>query len=336
MKRLAVAVTLLAACGGGGPKVGPRTTGSSGFADVATARALLEKYSPRGYAVITTYETLPLTFELAEGPYKFEPPTMTFEHYLEDGAYDLLPTKLSTCVHELGHGYGARMAFQLMVDRGEPHGDGGEAILVDGDPWLVRYTPTFPAEDMDPTFPSDARTFKYEVYVAGEHAAGSTQMYGAYGLLDEYAAYYLGNRTTFEMWPWVRDAAPASSALILQYGVEMDDLQRTFDEMTLFLLHYLKHAREHQPEVYDALVANADFKGALLAVHDAFAALAAQAAALEPDVWALARERGVVLDRNAEGRFVIDGNPQRTDDGMPGVRAHVASETYQSELAALR
>ena len=129
-----------------------------------------------------------LTFELAEGPYKFDPPTMKFEQYLEDGAYDRLPTLLSTCVHELGHGYGARMAFQLMVDRGEPHGDGGEAILVDGEPWLVRHTPTFPAEDMDSTFPSDARTFKYGVYIAGEQSAGSTQMFGAYGLLDEYAA----------------------------------------------------------------------------------------------------------------------------------------------------
>jgi hypothetical protein len=323
----------LVGCGGGTGK-GPRNDAPAGFADVATTRALLERYSPGGYAVVTAYEALPTTFQLPEGAYRFGEPH-TFAQWLDDGALEMLPTRMSTAVHELAHGYAARMAFQLMADRGEELDGGGQAILADGEPWLVRFTPHFPSRELDPTFPSDARTTRYGAYIAGEHSEGSTQIYGVHGLLDEYAAYYLGNRTTLDMWPWVRDVAPTSTRLIMQYGVELDDLERAYTEITLYILHYLKHAREHRPDVYQALLASDDFRGAFGAVHAAFTALVDRARALEPEVWALARTRGVDLTRE-DGRFVIDGHPQRADDGIVGARAHLASQTYQAELAALR
>jgi hypothetical protein len=324
----------LIGCGGGASQLGPRDDRPAGFADVATARALLERYSPDGLAVVTAYEALPTTFQLPEGPYQFGEPH-TFAQWLDDGALEMLPTRLSTAVHELAHGYAGRMAFQLMADRGEELDGGGQAILADGEPWLVRYTPHFPSRELDPTFPADARTSRYDAYIAGPQSEGSTQINGVHGLLDEYAAYYLGNRTTLDMWPWVRDEAPTSTKLIMQYGVELDDLERAYVEMTLYLLHYLKHAREHRPDVHQALLASADFRGAFLAVHAAFSGLVEKARALEPEVWALGRARGVDLDRR-DGRFVIDGNPQRAGDGIVGARAHLASEAYQAELAALR
>jgi hypothetical protein len=329
--------TLLVACGGSsrGDRL-VHATVELGHADPATIRALLAQYAPFGYAILTTYEAMPTRYELVSGAVEVST-NDTFDGYLRDGALESLVTYTSTAVHEITHMYTSRMALQLQVERGLPYGDGAQAILVDDEPRLVPFTPTFPSIELDPTFPPDARTFRYGVYITPDSPSQGTQSQGIYGLLDELTASYQDARVSLAFWPWVRDHAPADARVIMNYAVLLDDLQRGHDEFTLFILHYLRHAREHRPDVYDAVIANADFRGAFLAVHDAYGALVAEVTALEPTVWAFARTRGVILER-LDGQLAIDGNPQRSgeDAAIRAIRAHLASEPYRAELAALR
>jgi hypothetical protein len=298
-------MALAAACSGGTHPSSLGPSAPAGPADPAAMRALLAKYSPSG-------------------------------GFIEDGAPENHVRYISTGVHEMTHAYASHEGIQLLVDRGLPYGDGAEAILGASDPWLVPYTDTFPAAELDATFPTDARTSRYAVYVSPASADQATQTRGAYGLLDELAAYYQDARTTLDLWAWVRDEAPADGHVVLDYVLQLDELHYAYAELAMYLLHYLAYARTAHPEIHDALLANDGFRGAVVDVVAGYRATIAAADALEPTVLSFARDRGVDLARR-DGVLFLDGNPFHADqiDAYRALLAHLASDPYASTLDEL-
>jgi hypothetical protein len=331
---------LLAACGGRDAPRGPQPRGApTEPPDPAAMRALLATYSPSGHAIVTTFESLPESFTLVDGgPWKV-PKGEGFDSYLRDGAVENVAKYLSTAVHEITHGYTGQMGFQLLVDRGLPYGEGAQAILADGDPWLVPYTARFPSLEMDATFPADARPSRYDGYIGPDAPANlGTQVHGVYGLVDEYAAYYQGARTLVDLWPWVRDVAPADPWLAVNYAVDLDAEVAAYADFTLYILHYLVHARDHQPAVYEGVTANDGFRQAFIDVHDAYAALVVTMEELEPAAHAFAATRGVDLARRDDGALMIGSSPQQLDEVAPrrAARAYLDQEPYRSMLETIR
>ena len=334
----AVAVVgALAACGGGGRGSSLGPSGPAGPADPAAMRALLARYSPSGHGIVSTVETLPEKVVMGNGWEVTINPGMRFDDFLGDGAPENTVRYITTGVHEVTHSYATWMAFKLLADQGGVYGDGALAIPADGDPTVVPITALFLTAQMDATFPADARTFRYGEYVTPDDPSLGTQVYGIYGLLDELAAYYQDSKTTLDLWPWVRDEAPAEGRVVLNYLVLLDDLPVPLAEFELYILHYLVHAKDHEPEIYDAIVGNQAFRDAFNAVRDGYTALVARAAELEPAVYAFAQGRGVDVERQA-GTILLDGRPLSSADRAPhdAVRAYLDAEPYASMRAALR
>jgi hypothetical protein len=302
-------------------------------------RALLAKYSPSGHGIVSALESLPDKVVMGNGWEVTIAPGARFDDFLDDGAPENAVRYISTGVHEVTHSYISWMAFKLLADQGGVYGQGALAIPADGDPTVVPITALFPSAEIDATFPADARTFRYGEYVTPDGPLG-TQIHGIYGLLDELAAYYQDSKTTLDLWPWVRDEAPAEGRVVLNYLVLLDDLPMALAEFELYILHYLVHAKEHKPEIYDAVVGNQAFRAAFNAVRDGYAALAARAAELEPTVYAFAQGRGVDVKRQdgKVGKILLDGRPLSSTDRAPydAVRAYLDAEPYVSMRAALR
>ncbi len=339
MIRLAATVVVgaLSACGGGskGSSLGPSAPAAP--ADPAAMRALLARYSPSGQQIITSVESLPEKVVMGNGWEVTIDPGIHFDDYLTDGAPENTVRYISTGVHEVTHTYAAWMAFKLLADRGGVYGPGALAIVADGEPTVVPITDLFLTAEMDATFPADARTFRYGEYVTPDDPSLGSQVYGIYGLLDELAAYYQDSKTTLDLWPWVRDEAPADGHVVLNYLVLLDDLPMPHAEFVLYILHYLVHAKEHAPEIYDAILANQAFREAFVAVDDGYTAAVARAAELEPTVYAFAKQRGLAVEKQANG-IVLDGHPLSADSRAPfeAVRAYLDAEPYVSMRAALR
>lgn len=336
--RSLLVVAALAACGGGGPKgssVGPPSPATP--ADPAAMRALLAKYSPSGHAIVTTLEGLPDKVVMGDGWEVELTPSIRFDDYLTSGAPENTVQHISTGVHETTHAYMTWVAFKLVADAGGKWGAGSLAIPADGDPFVVPITALYVTAEMDATFPADAKTFRYGEYVTPDDPRLGSNTYGVYGLLDELAAYYQDSKTTLDLWPWVRDEAPAENRILLNYLVLLDDLPTALAEFDLYILHYLVHAKEHQPEVYDAIVANEAFRAAYLAVRDGYVALAARAAELEATVYDVATRRGMNVVKEG-GRIVLDGHPLSSDDLAPeaAVRAYGDAEPYAAMRESLR
>ncbi len=191
---------------------------------MAAMRALLARYSANGQYIVTTYEALPSEFDLGNGRTMKVSHSKGFDDFFDDGAPENVVDYMSTAVHEVYHAYAGTMAYQLAVDGKVEVGDGVEALYVGGEPLLIAYSASYPAREMDSTFPADARTMRYATYVTESDALQSTQQYGAYGFIDEWAAYYNDARTIVDLWPGVRDESPSSERLAVNYVARFHEM----------------------------------------------------------------------------------------------------------------
>ncbi|HUQ00928.1 MAG TPA: hypothetical protein VM261_00475 [Kofleriaceae bacterium] len=339
---IAIVIAIAIGCGGGGgaggasgPSGPPRE--SLGPADMPAMRALLEQYSPSGHAVVTAYEALPDEYELVEGPRSMTT-SAAFDSYFRDGNVENVVRYMSTGVHEVTHGYTGKMGWRLLADRKQPYGLGAEAILGDGEPWLVPYTKTYPALEMIASYPADARGLRFPVYIdTPDEPNLATQSRGAYGMLDEFAAYYQNAKTVMDFWPWVRDVAQGDEWLIINYAVELDDIMMgPHAEFRFYILHYLRFAKEHHPDVYAAVMSNTDFKRAFAEIDGAYTALLVRAHELEPIVHEVARSRGTALARR-DGMLWIGSSAQRPEHAAAhrATLAHLEEPAYQELLREL-
>jgi hypothetical protein len=308
----------------------------SAAADIAAMRALLERYSKSGHYIVTTYEALPRQFVFADGVTTTISHSGGFADYFDDGAPENVVDYMETSVHEVYHAYSSTMGYQLLVDTKSLRGKGAEALYVGGDPLLVMYNETFPAREMDATFPNDAKTNRYPVYVSPSKDLQSTQQEGVFGLLDEFTAYYHSSRTVVDLWPWVRDEAPKSEKLITNYVVRLHSLWVPYAEFTFYILHYLRYAKEKHPKIYQELIANQSFRRAFQATEQTYAALLTEAAALEPIVYEFARSHGVDVSLQ-DGQLMYAGSvfPVR-DAGYPALLRLLSSEPYKKIRAELK
>ncbi len=305
---------------------------------MAAMRVLLERVSPSGHAVLAAYEALPDEFQLVEGPRSMTT-SAAFDNYFSDGNVENVVRYMSTGVHEVTHGYAGKMGWQLLADRKRPYGEGAQAILGDGEPWLVPYSKTFPALEMIATYPADARGLRFPVYIdTPDEPNLATQSRGPYGMLDEFAAYYQNTKTVVDFWPWVRDEAPRDEWVIINYAVELDDATMgPHAEFRFYILHYLLYAKEHHRDVYDAVMANAEFRRAFAEIDGAYAALIVRAHELEPIVHEVARSRGTAVARR-DGTLWIGSTEQRPEHAAAhrATLAHLEEPAYQQLLRELR
>jgi hypothetical protein len=315
-------VLAAAACGGAGNRKSERAE-QAGPADVPAMRVLLERFSPTGTWIVRTNDTLPTQFVF--GPRSL---SLTysgdFASYFDDGAPEHVVDYMSTSVHEVYHAVSDRLGYQLLVDARATEPVDCEGLYVGDTPLLVRYSATYPAREMDASFPADARTNRYATYVSPSADTQSTQQEGVFGLLDEWTAYLHDGRTILDFWPWVRDEAPPTRAVYVKYRSRFNGVWEPHAEFQLYILHYLVHARDQRPDVYRALMANESFRRAFAAADKAWTELLAAASALEPAVVAIAEQRGA-------GTTTFHG-----DANYPALLARLETEPYRSLLAELR
>lgn len=298
--------------GGGSTVPVAMSSSSEPQTDVPKMRALLKRYSVRGHAVVDTYERLPSRWSFGGAGVDLRG-DQGFGHYFRDQRPENIVRYMATAVHEMYHAYSSLAAYKLMADTGTPYGRGGMAVWLGETPLLVSFTPTFPAREIVPGFPASARTRRFPTYISRTPANQTTQSFGAYGLLDEWAAYHYSGLMYVDLWPWIRDEAPRNRQLLVDYVSSLNQVRVPYAELKLMLLHYLLYARSNHVQVYRALMANRGFRAAFIACDDAHRALIAAATRLEPTVHAFARTRGIQVElRN--GRLTYNGRPSRVRD----------------------
>ncbi|MBR6222536.1 MAG: fibronectin type III domain-containing protein [Lachnospiraceae bacterium] len=136
----------------------------------------------------------------------------------------------------------------------------------------VAFTETFTSDAIYPSIPQELKDISHakrgRKYLGeGSEPNMSSIKRGAYGILQEYAAYVRGARTDVNLITYV-ETQKADWETIEDYIGEIANDVESEAEFTYFLLHYLAYAKTNNPSVYAGIMANESFKQAVKAVAD--------------------------------------------------------------------
>lgn len=169
---------------------------------------------------------------------------------------------IDTAVHEETHGYHVSYAkwprFAYFV---------GNKQTV-----YVAHTKVYPSKKMAASIPKELRTFRYNTYVGKPSNDLSSNVNGAYGLLNEFMAYRSGMNTMISLYPYCA-AQKADSEVWHTFVAECENNRLAYGEFKYYILHYLYYAKKHYPDVYRGILKNKSFCRAYWILESRYARL---------------------------------------------------------------
>lgn len=183
-------------------------------------------------------------------------------------------SSISTVVHESCHMYQSKKPLILCAEKDLPYSFENKytVYFIDqNQEYLVQETPTFPSRKIAAHIPKNLRSFRYNTYInTGQRALG-TQQSGVYGLMDEWAAYFNGFKTTvlnFNEYQRLGQLDGFKSFL-----GDAGSIRIAYPEFKYYILTYLTYAQQNDPKIYHAIVANEDFRKAYWSIDKAYSAI---------------------------------------------------------------
>lgn len=122
----------------------------------------------------------------------------------------------------------------------------------------VTHTKVYRSKIMAGSIPKKMRTFRYNTYIAKPIANLSSNVEGAYGLLNEFMAYQRGMNTVILLFPYLKKQDADWNAWH-SYISDCENGRLAYAEFKYYILHYLYYAKKHYPDVYKGIVNNRQF-----------------------------------------------------------------------------
>ncbi len=205
--------------------------------------AVLKKYDPNGYLFVKTIQE-----EDGTAP----------TYWYSDG--DSIIDEMNTTVHEACHDY-SRILSDLSYDF-----DTGRFIedyafhVADNTDLREQFDIDFMvySNEMAGDVPGELRD-RWDTYI-GDNAEESVvaNQYGVYGMMDEFNAYGWSINSDLCMYEYIKDTGSKKEALswLQQNG---PTYIAAYYEYKLWIHMYLKHVKDHYPDLYASIANNQDF-----------------------------------------------------------------------------
>ncbi len=159
---------------------------------------------------------------------------------------------MNTAVHEETHGYSHSYGTYSFSGTTTAYFVGNKKTV------YVPHTTVYQSKEMANSIPKCLRTFRYNTYVAKPSAYLSSNVDGAYGLMNEFMAYRMGMSTTIALFPYYKaKKAGWDEWQVFINNCENDRL--AYAEFKYYILNYLYYAKKHHPDVYNGIVNNKEF-----------------------------------------------------------------------------
>lgn len=215
---------------------------------------------------------------------------------------DTIAAGMDTAVHEQFH--------QDSLARG---GDYSENIYIGNKKYCrVKYTKVFPSRKMAAAIPKALRTYRWADYVGKPEEGMFANEMGAYGLLNEFAAYYWGMHAQMSMLDYYMKQKTTVSQWE-EFVVNCANDRVAYAEFRYYILMYLLYAKQNEPSVYRGIAANRSFAQAYLAIDRDFAGLIREFEDQTDEIEARMKEQGYDVCIQDTFRVVKDGGFRDTD-----------------------
>ena len=176
---------------------------------------------------------------------------------------------MGTAVHEQCHdftGSAPGWRYNPILDK---YSSASEYIYVGNNNYIdVAFTDVYDSQEMVDSIPDSLRTFRFDTYVDSDNEYMASRQHGAYGLLNEFTAYYWGFHNNWLMDDYVQEYDLDCNAL---YSNEF----LAYAEFRFYILRYMLYAKDNYPDVYAGILANDSFRSAFTSIETQFGALVA-------------------------------------------------------------
>ena len=173
---------------------------------------------------------------------------------------------MNTAVHEETHGYSHSYGTYSFSGTTTAYFVGNKKTV------YVPHTTVYQSKEMANSIPKRLRTFRYNTYVAKPSAYLSSNVDGAYGLMNEFMAYRMGMSTTIALFPYYKaKKAGWDEWQVFINNCENDRL--AYAEFKYYILNYLYYAKKHHPDVYNGIVNNKEFRKAYRTLESSYVKL---------------------------------------------------------------
>jgi len=193
----------------------------------------------------------------------------------------------------------------------------------------------YPSSLMGKTIPTSLQTFRWKTYVSpdADELMASIQN-GAYGILIEYEAYYIGDQAAYDSYGYLK-SLPYNRSKWLNYYTSLDGT--AYYEFTYFILNYLKYAKTNKPDVYNYIMADKRFKTAFKNVYTNYKSLVEKSHPARINEMISDLSKMDITAKYKEPYLYINGSGMApyVDDALLNVKNELKKPEYQNILSQL-
>lgn len=184
---------------------------------------------------------------------------------IEASIIDVITEALDTAVHEQCH---ANTRCGKVIRKGNIYLS--EQIYIGNKKNIeIQGTKIYESNEMAESVPEKLRLDRYDIYVGSLSDNVGANVYGVYGLLDEFTSYNWGMNNTVSLFPYFQEF-PVTMNTWKEYIHSGSSNRLAYGEFKYFILHYLYYAQENYPGVYNEIINNREFAKAYVTIENIF------------------------------------------------------------------
>ena len=142
----------------------------------------------------------------------------------------------------------------------------------------VNFTDVYPSKEMAKSVPKRCRTAAYhyesgdrfKTYIVDVSGNQRSDVDGVYGLLNEFGGYCWGMNSNNKLYSY-RDKFDDNFDTWESFISEGESDRLAYAEFKYYILHYMYYAKQHHPDIYRKILANAKFRKAYRLTERRFA-----------------------------------------------------------------
>jgi hypothetical protein len=271
---------------------------------VIYVKNLMKKYSPESFFIIDQDDKSPRVFDFENGGKMSFTNRNDLNAYIKATQFPEIINEINTGVHETTHDFTSILAYKNLLDKGIKNIGMNNYLCFAPDKnnmITVRITKIFPSSELGNVVEDDFQTERFATYVFPSRAIMGTQVHGVYGLLDEFHAYYHGTKAIYDLKPFFETEVKQTSANWIVYFKNIYSTYYAYAEFRYFILKYLIYAKQTQPDVYERIMENKEFKDAFLKTDKAYATLISEFNANKTIILKNLKAKGIVVTDKEDG-----------------------------------
>jgi len=228
-------------------------------------RQVLQIYSPLHHEMLERYYKIPNKLELPNIVMQIGRPIDYIYYIADTSRKELILHSLPSAIHETAHNFGQRMAYYYLYEHRIPYNnveDNYFAYWLDNrELVLINQPRTFPANEVAPFIDKKLRGERFSLMISNQNKSLLPQKNGAYGLLEEWYAYYheclmaFNLRRIYEREVFMNDIRNWEDFFATYY-----ESHTAYWEIKYYLLKYLEYSENVHPEIFKKITNDAQFR----------------------------------------------------------------------------